>query len=154
MDALGRYSISLDVHTKTKVGPLVNLVKKEGNEQISKKAKNLLNTWKKSTQASTSNPEPKIPENISSTDKSLKNIDGHDNGDIHLKSLPESRLKMYEKLKSVFEMSSSQNVVAAIAFNVENAINTTYPFLTDNKNYLLKARDYIFNLKKNEVSLN
>lgn len=173
---LTKYSISMEVHEATRIGFVVQQVKKDCTDQeISRRAKNLLATWKKivkerpigmsptadkktvggSTDVTVSTaPAAAATATVSADGAKLErecSSDAYDS--LHLKALPESRRKIYEKLKGVFvesDASLNENVAGALAISIENAINDVCPFVKDNKAYLLKCRDYSFNLKKND----
>lgn len=174
LNVISKYSISLEVHETTRIGFTVQQIKKDcTDEEISKKAKNLLAAWKKIVKERPIGVSPTADKKsvggsvggsggttaatAASESDSTKleresSSECYDN--LHLKGLPESRRKIYDKLKSVFtesDASLNETVAGALAISIENAINDVCPFVKDSKAYLLKCRDYSFNLKKNDV---
>ena len=154
---------------------MVNQIKKEGgNSDVQSIAKALLGKWKKVQAAqqgkasSTSNvpssgdDKDKQAPNTSSIkgEKSADTKDGieeaPDDGVANLRALPETRLKMYEKIKAVLVEGKAEDAIACgLAESIEHAMNEKSPFSKDNselkKQYLSKARELIFNMKSNEV---
>ena len=156
----------MEVHTKTKVGPLVNQLKKEGgNQKIQNQAKNLLSTWKKLQQAqskaipsgNTSSAAPtRVPSPAveNAPDVSRAQSDRSDE-DAHIRNLPEKRLNMFEKIKAIFLEVTGEQIAAPLAVGIEYAIDEKFPFAKDEtkkREYLLKAREITFSLKNNTVS--
>lgn len=171
---LQQYNISMKVHETVRIGVLVNEIKHNiANEDVVQLAKSLLVKWKKiskqpqttsgllsspSKQASTSNPPASAPHKTphetadQSKQKTSLARESSEDDDNYLEMLPESRRKMYDKLKAVFvDSNSSMNrlVANALALAIESAVNDMCSSAKDNKAYLLKCRDLAFNLSKN-----
>jgi DNA-directed RNA polymerase subunit M/transcription elongation factor TFIIS len=115
-----------------------------------------------SKQASTSNPPASAPHKTphetadQSKQKTSLARESSEDDDNYLEMLPESRRKMYDKLKAVFvDSNSSMNrlVANALALAIESAVNDMCSSAKDNKAYLLKCRDLAFNLSKNNVCI-
>ena len=159
----------MEVHTSTKIGLSVNQVKKANettNENISKKAKSLLSFWKKSSSSTGAAKAGSAPASahevtslsgvVSSDAKKANSRSGGEERDRDrdsLHSLPESRKKMVEKFKQMFidaDATTNADVAGALAVSIEDAVDGISPFVKDNKAYLVKCRDFIFNLKRNE----
>ena len=154
----------MEIHSKTKIGPLVNQIKKEGGSgNVQSLAKSLLGKWKK-VQAAQQGKASSAP-NVSSgggekekqpSSASTDMNDVADNDNSNVRSLPETRLKMYEKIKTVLVDGKAEEAIAsALAESIEHAMNEKSPFSQNNnekkKEYLTRARELIFNVKNNEV---
>lgn len=174
LKTLGKFSISMEIHSKTKVGPLVNQIKKEGgNSDVQSIAKALLGKWKKvqaaqqgkASSASNASSTGEVTDKQTSgvAGKAGRNsdtndcvVDTPDDGAANLRALPETRLKMYEKIKAVLVEGKAEEAIASgLAESIEHALNEKAPFSKDNselkKQYLSRARELIFNMKSNEV---
>ena len=166
----------MEIHSKTKVGPLVNQIKKEGGtSDVQSVAKALLGKWKKvqAAQQGKASSAPNLPSTSDEKKKQAPNAadtvgksadrkedmgDYPDDGSGNLKALPETRMKMYEKYKAVLvEGKAEETIASALAESIEHAVNEKSPFSKDDlelkKQYLGRSRELIFNMKSNEVTL-
>ena len=158
----------MEIHSKTKIGPLVNQIKKEGGSgNVQSLAKSLLGKWKKvqaaqqgkalsAPNASSGGGEKEKQPSSASIDVDTKQDDVADNDNSNVRSLPETRLKIYEKIKTVLvDGKAEETIASALAESIEHAMNEKSPFSQNNnekkKEYLTRARELIFNVKNNEV---
>lgn len=179
LEVLNKVPINIDLLRSTKIGTVLQEIKKKySNQEIGSVTKTLLTKWKKECESQldvkpmddnlkkymNNNIDDKVevkesrqkhilPNNNNDNKESKPETDENDDNDeegYNYNELSQLRKKIVDLIMEHLKLNTNASIAKFLAFNVESSINKVHDSIHDNKSYLNKAKSLAYNIKKNE----